>query len=94
VLVPGDDPPFVIMRLGGQTIALRRRNGNELIRRLEGVGSQGDLVARIFDARRGAYPQEFEVRTEDEPVLLAALDALPELPAGKLTDLRDALRAT
>lgn len=94
MLVPGDDPPFIIMRLAGPTgnVPLRRRHGNELIRRLEELGSQADLVTRIFAARRGAYPQEFEVTPEDEPALLAALDAPPELPAGKLADLRDALR--
>jgi hypothetical protein len=95
VLVPGDDPPFIIMSLTGPTagnVPLRRRHGNELIRRLEGLGSQADLVTRIFAARRGAYQQQFEVTPSDQPALLAALEAPPELPTGKLVELRDALR--
>ncbi len=96
MLVPGDDPPFVIMRLhsGPAEVPLRLRQGSELIRRLENQpGGRPELVARLFAARQGAYPQEFVAEPDDEPILLAALEAPPELPPGRLTELRDALSA-
>jgi hypothetical protein len=96
VLLPGDDPPFVIVRLrdGAEEFPLRARHGRELIRRLEDLlGHQPELVTRIIAARRGRYPQQFLAERDDEPVLLAALDAPPEMQAGRLADLREALRA-
>ncbi len=95
MLVPGDDPPFVIMRLRAapEGIPLRLRQGNDLIRRLESLGGQTELVNRILTARGGPYPQEFAAEPEDEPVLLAALDAAPEVRPGRLAELRAALRA-
>ena len=95
VLVPGDDPPFVIMRLRGAPgeFPLRQRQGNDLVRRLEAQpGGQAELVGRILAARAGAYPQEFVAEPADEEPLLAALEAPPELAPGRLADLRDALR--
>ena len=94
MLVPGDDPPFLIMRLAGaaEGIPLRQRQGNDLVRRLESLGSAAGLVTRMFAARRGAYPQEFSVLPEDVQPLLAALEAPPELRPGRLAELRDALR--
>jgi hypothetical protein len=94
MLVPSDDPPFAVFRLhdGAGEFPLRQRQGRELIRRLESGGGQQELVSRILAARRSRYPQQFDARPDDEPVVLAALDAPPELPAGRLADLRDALR--
>jgi hypothetical protein len=95
VLVPGDDPPFVIMRLRSAPgdFPLRLRQGNDLIRRLEvRPGGQAQLVTRILAARAGPYPQEFFAEPADEQALLEALEAPPELAAGRLADLRDALR--
>jgi hypothetical protein len=96
VLVPGDDPPFLVLRLSGAhgDFPLRLRQGNDLIRRLEGSpGGQAELVTRILAARAGAYPQEFAAEPADEPALLAALEAPPDLAPGRLADLRDALRS-
>jgi hypothetical protein len=96
VLVPGDDPPFVVMRLrdAASEFPLGLRHGNELIRRLEDAAdAQPELVLRILAARAGPYPQEFSAEQADEPILLAALEAPSELPAGRLADLREALRA-
>ena len=96
MLVPGDDPPFLVLRLGSAPgeFPLRLRQGNDLIRRLEGSpGGQAELVTRILAARAGPYPQEFTADPADEPALLAALAAPPELAPGRLADLRDALRS-
>jgi hypothetical protein len=96
MLVPGDDPPFLVLRLGGAPgeFPLRLRQGNDLIRRLEGApGGEAGLVTRILAARTGPYPQEFTADPADEPALLAALDAPPDLAPGRLADLRDALRS-
>jgi hypothetical protein len=96
MLVPGDDPPFLVLRLGGAPgeFPLRLRQGNDLIRRLEGApGGQAELVARILAARAGPYPQEFTADPADEPALLAALEAPPDLAPGRLADLREALRS-
>jgi len=96
MLVPGDDPPFLVLRLGGVSgeFPLRQRQGNDLIRRLEGSpGGQAELVTRILAARAGPYPQEFTADPADERALLAALEAPPDLAPGRLADLRDALRA-
>ena len=94
MLVPGDDPPFVNLRLRGEPreFPLRLRQGNDLIRRLEGAPGRTELVTRIVAARAGPYPQVFVAEPEDEPLLLAALEAPPELAPGRLADLRDALR--
>jgi hypothetical protein len=94
MLVPSDDPPFAVFRLHGGTseFPLRQRQGRELIRRLENGGGRQELVSRILAARRSRYPQQFDAEVDDEPMLLAALDAPPELPAGRLAELRDALR--
>jgi hypothetical protein len=96
VLVPGDDPPFLVLRLSGTAaeFPLRQRQGNDLIRRLEASpGGAGGLVARILAARAGSYPQEFTAEPGDEPALLAALEAAPDLAPGRLAELRAALRA-
>ncbi len=94
MLVPGDDPPFLVLRLSsaGVEIPLRLRQGNDLIRRLERApGGQAELVTRINAARAGAYPQEFVVEPADESALLAALVEPPDLAPGPLADLRAAL---
>ena len=96
MLVPGDDPPFLVLRLGSAPgeFPLRLRQGNDLIRRLEGSpGGQAELVTRILAARAGPYPQEFTADPADEAALLAALESPPELGSGRLADLRDALRS-
>ena len=96
MLVPGDDPPFLLLRLSGASgeFPLRLRQGNDLVRRLEGSpGGVAELVARILAARAGPYPQEFTAEPGDEPALLAALEAPPDLAPGRLADLREALRS-
>jgi len=94
VLVPGDDPPFVEVCFDDapRGIALRLRDGRELVRRLEEKGDAGPLVSRIFAARRSAFPQRFLPTAADEPVLLEALDASPAA-GGRLGELRAAIAA-
>jgi len=90
--VPGDDPPFVEVCLDDapRGIALRMRDGRELVRRLEERGDASDLVARLFAARRSPYPQRFVPRDGDVELLLAALEGAPPV-AGRLAGLREAL---
>jgi len=94
VLVPGDDPPFVQICLvdAEREIPLRRRDGRELVRRLEELGTAAPLVARIFAAQRSAYPQRFVPERDDEALLLAALGLQPAV-GGRLSRLRDAVAA-
>ena len=92
MLVPGDDPPFVTVCFPDSEVRLRARDGRELTRRLEERGEHRDLLARIFAARRARFPQRFVPEGDDEAALLAALDDPPELPPGKLAELRDRLR--
>jgi hypothetical protein len=81
VLVPSDDPPFVAFCLSApeSEVRLRTREGRDLIRRLEQQGGHGDLVARIFAARRAPFPQRFQVSAADEEVVLSALDGADDL---------------
>jgi len=94
VLVPGDDPPFVEICFdeAERGIALRRRDGRELVRRLEQLGTAAPLVARIFAAQRSAYPQRFVPERGDEAAFLAALDLQPAV-GGRLSQLREAVAA-
>ena len=94
MLVPGDDPPFVEVCFDDaeRGIALRRRDGRELVRRLEELGTAGALVARIFAAQRSTYPKRFVPEPSDDSVLLAALDQLPAV-GGRLSELRKAVAA-
>ena len=94
MLVPGDDPPFVRICFddADRGIALRRRDGRELVRRLEKLGSAAPLVARIFAAQRSAYPQRFVPARDDEAALLDALDLQPAV-GGRLSELREAVAA-
>jgi hypothetical protein len=94
VLVPGDDPPFVEVCFdeASRGIALRLRDGRELVRRLEERGDAAQLVARVFAARRSPFPQRFLPTTAEEPVLLAALDLPPDV-SSRLAALRAALAA-
>lgn len=92
--MPGDDPPFVTVCFpdSDKEVSIRTRAGRELVRRLEERGGHSALVARIFAARRGRFPQRFVTEGDDEAVLLAALDDAPELAAGRLAELRELLR--
>jgi hypothetical protein len=94
VLVPSGDPPFVEVCFDDapRGIALRLRDGRELVRRLEERGDVAPLVARIFAARRSSFPQRFVPTAADESVLLAALDVPPEV-SGRLAGLRAAVAA-
>jgi hypothetical protein len=94
VLVPSDDPPFVEVCFDDapRGIALRHRDGRELVRRLEERGDGAPLVARIFAARQSPFPQRFVPTPEEESLLLAALDVPPDV-GGRLADLRTAVAA-
>ena len=94
MLVPGDDPPFVRVCFDDaeRGIALRRRDGRELVRRLEELGNAAPLVARIFAAQRSAYPQRFVPERDDEVILRDALDLQPAV-GGRLSELRKAVAA-
>lgn len=85
--------PFVVVRLRywiPSLFALHADVGRELLRRLE-EGGRGDVAQRVLEAT-AADPPTFVVPPAEEPVLLAALEAPPELAPGVLAELRHALR--
>lgn len=85
--------PFVVIRLRywiPPTFSLSDQPGRDLLRRLEEAG-HADVARRVEEAAAGD-PPKFVVLPADEPVLLAALEAAPDLTSEALADLRYALR--